>query len=148
MIWASTTTTKLLRFYRLQKHAIRTVIFKTKLEYTKPLFTKMKILNIFEINIFQIICLMFNCKLGTAPKCLSTLIQNKPENKYKTRSHGNLFNPTTWKCYRQFAISFRGPKLWNNFQMKKITAVNRFPAFKQKLKQLLLESGVNIHDFV
>ena len=111
--WASTHKTKLERLYRQQKHAIRLINSKDRYSPSKPLFLRSKILNILDINIFQTLCLLFKCKMKTAPRVLHYVYSVKQPNKYVTRSQGKLHEPFFKTQLASFSFPHRGPYLWN-----------------------------------
>ena len=55
-LWANTERTNLKKLLSQQKHAIRIVNNKTRLEHTEKLFNSQKILNIYKLNILNIDC--------------------------------------------------------------------------------------------
>ena len=71
------------------------------------------ILNIYKLNLYQILNIMFRVKTNSIPETL----QNKfkvIEHNYSTRySKQNFKEPNIFFRVTKFAISLRGPHLWN-----------------------------------
>ena len=65
--WASTNRTNLKELLSQQKHAIRIVNNKTRLEHTKELLSSQKILNLCKLNILNTAIFMHKVYDETAP---------------------------------------------------------------------------------
>ena len=98
------------------------------------------ILNIYKLNLYQILNIMFQVKTNTIPET--------PQNKFKVIEHNystryseynfkepNIFFRVTLK----FAISSRGPRLWNKHTDQLLKTTNSLPLFKDKIKDRLIK---------
>ena len=75
---------------------------------------KMKSLNIYQLNIYQILLFMYKVKNNNIPNIFKNSFQLN-NNKYNTKSSQTTFYKPFCKTttFAQFAISFRGPHMWN-----------------------------------
>ena len=136
--WASTSRTKLDKILKKQKHAVRIIYNKDKFKHSEPLMRDMNSLNVYQISIFQILKFMYKSKHNLKPRVFDNTF-TEIYHGYSTRfSRSNFKLPKTITKTTSFAISSRGPKIWNNylheFEKKSL------PLFLQKLKIKLLES--------
>ena len=141
--WGSTHKSKLETLYRHQKHAIRLINFQDRFTHSKPLFVEMKILNLYEINVFQVLSFIFKCKLNISPKIFRMLFKFKPPNKYILRSQF-LVEPSVKTKVEEFAISFRGPHLWNKIVALNptLSEIEHPPSFKRMISDHISSSCV------
>ena len=91
----------------------------------------------YQLNILQTLNFVFKLQQNLVPNTFHQLF-TKRINKYSLRSD-NYTEPRK-KKQPQFAISYRGPHLWNvilkdQVEIEKLTSPNRF---KYKVKDLLL----------
>ena len=71
------------------------------------------ILNVYKLNLYQVLNFMFRVHNETIPKSFQTKFQYI-EHKYETRqSKDNFVIPKTNTRITRFAISSRGPCIWN-----------------------------------
>ena len=111
---------------------------KDKFKHSEPLMRDMNSLNVYQISIFQILKFMYKSKHNLKPRVFDNTF-TEIYHGYPTRfSRSNFKLPKTITKTTSFAISSRGPKIWNNylheFEKKSL------PLFLQKLKIKLLES--------
>ena len=83
---------------------------------------------------------MFKCKEKIAPRVFHFLFTLKPQNKYTTRFTGIVVEPFNKTKFSEFAISSRGPHLWNKLIASNDNLYNHhsFTIFKNKVRTLLL----------
>ena len=108
-VWASTSTTKLKKLTRKQKHALR--ILNNEFTDIRETMVRMKVLNIYKLNIYQILNFMFKIKANTAP-CIFQSQFTEIQRQYSTRFSKNSFVESQL-VYSQtkFSVSSRGPRL-------------------------------------
>ena len=96
------------------------------------------ILNIYKLNLYQILN-MFWARTNSIPETL----QNKfkiIEHNYSTRySEYNFKEPNILLRVTKFAISSRGPRIWNKHTDKLLKTTNSLPLFKAKIKDCLIK---------
>ena len=89
-------------------------------------------------NLYQILN-MFQVKTNSIPETL----QNKfkiTEHNYSTRySEYNFKEPNILLRVTKFAISSRGPRIWNKHTDKLLKTTNSLPLFKAKIKDRLIK---------
>ena len=113
--WASTYQTKLKTVYYHQKHAVRIVFNQEKLTHSRPLLRSLNALNVYQINLYQHLNFMHKVSNNVAPLIFLEMFK-KPSHKYPTNLSLNNFSLK--KCSlnsTKYSISFRGPKLLNEF---------------------------------
>lgn len=148
IIWGSSPKTNLEILHRRQKHASRIIFNKTKLDHSEPLLKEMNALNIYQLNMFNTGCFMFkNLVTKETPAIFDTLFQIN-DNKYKTRSCGNLKTPYCKTLITQKAISYRGPKVWNAIkELDRNITYNTYSSFKNQIKSSLLNKSLEVKCF-
>ena len=135
-VWGSTFQTHLKGIHLKQKHAVRIIFHKSRLEHSRPLMYSIKALNIYQLNLHQILLFMHKVKYGVIPDTLQgnfSLVNHL----YRTRYSLNNFKLSQSKAPR-FSITSRGPTLWNNIlseNEKNIISLNKF---KNSTKNILL----------
>ena len=101
------------------------------------------ILNIYKLNLYQILNIMFRVKTNSIPETL----QNKfkiIEHNYSARySEYNFKEPNILFRVTKFAISSRGPRIWNKHTDKLLKATNSLPLFKTKMLIKLRDTSIN-----
>lgn len=126
IVWASTNQTKLKKLFSKQKAALR--LLPTPMQ-------KENLLNIYQINLFQTILLMFKWKQNNLPRAYNTMF-SVPRHKYTTRVKLNSFTLQKSKTKRNmYAISYRGPKIWNKFLSFEKINLSCSIEFRKWLKQ-------------
>ena len=137
--WASTSRTKLDKILKKQKHAVRIIYNKDKFTHSKPLMRDMNALNVYQINIFQVLKFMYKSKHNLNPRVFDNTF-TEIHHGYPTRfSRSNFKQPKIITKTTSFAISSRGPKIWNNY-LHEFEKKWSLPLFLHKLKIKLLES--------
>ena len=134
--WASVTQPKLKKLASKQKQAIR--IFENENCNIKESMTKMKILNIYKLNIYQVLNFMHRIKTNTAPIVFHNNF-NEINHLYPTRFSNNRFvEKKIFLTQTKFAVSSRGPRLWNNLLNTQQRTMEREISFKNSIKSTLL----------
>ena len=135
--WASTNQSKLKKIYNKQKHASRIIYNKDKFTHAKPLMKSLNALNVYQINIFQTLILMFKSQHRLSPTVFQNMFK-KIEHKYPTNFANNNFKiPNLNLKSTRFAISTRGPTLWNALLTDKIKTVENLSTFQSVTTQLM-----------
>ena len=136
IVWASVTQTKLKKLARKQKQAIR--IFENENCNITESVTKMKILNIYKLNIYQVLNFMHRIKTNAAPIVFHNNF-NGINHSYPTRFSNNRFvEKKVFLTQTKFAVSSRGPRLWNNLLNSQQRTMEREISFKNSIKSTLI----------
>ena len=140
--WCSTSVTKNKKLYSKQKQAIK-ALSVTSEDYSgfkiEDLMEKTGILNIYKLNIYHVINLMFRVKNNTIPEAFVNKFEIVHHH-YQTRhSENNFIEPKIYFKATKFAISSRGPRLWNSLTDKDIKTITSTPLFKRSLKNHLIK---------
>ena len=135
--WASTHKTKLKNVQSKQKHALRIIFNQSKTSPSEPLFLSLNILNVYQINIIQSVQFMYKLKNKKVPHIFLKLV---PCHAYPTNfSLINFSVPRTFLKTTRFAISARGPLLWNNCLSKEEKEIDKFLLFKKRATEKIME---------
>ena len=135
--WGSTTKTNLTLLLRRQKHAARTIYFKDKFTHSKPLMVSLNALNIYQLNIYQTLLFMYKIKNNiTLPVFQPSFTE--VNSKYNTKSSNIFYKPFCNTKHAQYAITYRGPYLWNSIIDKKLQN-NSLEVFKNTVKHICLQ---------
>ena len=116
---------------------------KDYLHHSRPLFIEMNILNVYKINILQVLCLVYKCLSGNAPRVFHSIFSFKSRGKYTTRSSSRAIEePFSKRNYELFTFSFRGPRLWNELiaNSDELNECESLSIFKNKVKKLLVNT--------
>ena len=82
---------------------------------------------------------MFRVHNENIPKCFQTKFQYI-EHKYETRqSKDNFIIPKRNRQITRFAISSRGPRIWNSLTNNPAKTIDFYPLFKSSIKEDLLK---------
>ena len=137
--WGSTHKSKLNCLHIKQKHAIRIIADIPRLSDTKTWFKKFNILNIYQINLVQHLIFMYKSKQKLLPALFSQKF-NLSHHKYETRSRATYRLPlyNTKKC--RFSITYRAPRIWNEFSKLLSYPSKSIQGYKIKTKKLILNS--------
>ena len=93
--------------------ASRIIMDKDLFTEARPLMKDLNILNVYQINLFQTLQFMFKLKNEKTPQVFKTQFA-KIQHRYPTRySTNNYVIPRTTLRKTDFAITCRGPSLWN-----------------------------------
>ena len=69
--WGSTNRTNLRKLLSQQKHAVRIINNRTRLDHTNELFKSQKILNIYKLNYLSVAIFMYQIRNKAAPLTFS-----------------------------------------------------------------------------
>ena len=113
--WGSTNRTNLKELLCHQKHAVRIINNRKRLDHTNELFKSQKILNFYKLNISSVAVSMYPIRNKTAPLTFSGSSE-KISCGYPTNfSQFNYKTPKAALSKSKFRISFRGLSIWNKF---------------------------------
>ena len=97
------------------------------------------ILNVCKLNLYQVLNFMFRVHNKTIPKSFQTMFQYI-EHKYETRnSKDNFIMSKSNTRITRFAISSRGPRIWNPLTNNPTKTIDFYPLFKSTIKENLLK---------
>ena len=145
--WASTHKTKLEKVQSKQKHALRIIFNQSKTSLSEPLSLSLNVLNVYQINIFQSVQFMHKIKNKNVLHIFLKLF-DVPCHAYPTNfSLINLSVPGTFLKTTHFAISARGPLLWNNCLSKEEKEIDNFLLFKKRAKEKIMELSTAVNFF-
>ena len=137
--WASTHFTKLKTINYKQKQAARIVFDEDRLCHSRPLLQRLNALNVYQIKLFQHINFMHRLSIDGLPKHFNNTFK-KPDHKYPTKF--SICNYSLKKHSlksSKFAVSYRGPKLWNEFLSNEEKKIESQILFQKRLKSKLLD---------
>ena len=138
LAWGSTYLTNLKKLRSQQKHAVRIVHNKTKIEHTKKLFKSANVLNLYKLNILSIAVFMHRVLTKTSPSVFAGSIETI-FHLYSTRSSTSNFSKPKLKLTKtKYRISIRVSAIWNNFVKDCLKSIEKTPFFKVKMKSKLL----------
>ena len=100
---------------------------------------RLGILNIYKLSIYQTVNLMFRVKHNTIPEAFSTKFEIEQHNYATWHSENNFEEPKITLKTTKFAISSRGPHLWNKHTDRFVKTITSALVFKAKLKEYLIE---------
>ena len=137
--WASTHFTKLKTINYKQKQAARIVFDEDRLCHSRPLLRRLNALNVYQINLFQHINFMYRLSNDDLAKHFNNTFKN-PDHKYpKKFSICNYsLKKHSLKCSK-FAVSYRGPKLWNEILSNEEKKIESQILFQKRIKSKLLD---------
>ena len=118
IVWASLPFSRLKQVFKKQKQACK-LVFKNqtshKLNKTLDYMKLLGVMNVYEINVFQILKLMSKWHSNELPMSFKNMF-SKRKHSFNTRSSKcSLLIPKFKNKRRSFALSCRGPKIWNSF---------------------------------
>ena len=97
------------------------------------------ILNVYKLNLYQVLNFMFRVHNETIPKSFQTKFQYI-ELKYEIRqSKDNFIIQKRNTQIIRFAISSRGPRIWNSLTNNPTKTIDFYPLFKSTIKENLLQ---------
>ena len=138
--WGSTYRNKLKTIYFHQKHAVCIVFNEDKLTHSRPLLRALHALNAYQTNLYQHLNFMYKLNTNQVPSIFNDLIK-KPERKYPTKFSKICFNLKAFSLKTtKYAISYRGPKIWNYFLTKSEKELQSLSVFKKTIHSKLLEN--------
>ena len=143
---ASTYQTKLKTIYCHQKHAARIVFNQEKLTNSRPLLWSLNALNVYQINSYQHLNLIHKVSNNVAPLIFNMF--KKPSHKCPPNfSHNNFSLQKCSLSSTKYSISFRGPKLWNEFLNSDEKQISSYNLFLRKVKSKLLDTENEVRYF-
>ena len=137
--WASTHFTKLKTISYKQKPTPRIVFDEDRLCHSRPLLQRFNALNVYQINLFQHLNFTHRLNINDLPKNFNNTFK-KPDHKYLTK-----FSICDYSLKKhslkssKFAVSYRGPKLWNEFLSNEGKKIESQILFQKRLKSKLLD---------
>ena len=141
VVWCSTSMNKTKKLFSKQKQAIKRIPM-ADIHANLNSDEKMKhldILNIHKLNLYQILSVMFRARTNSIPETLPNKFKILEHN-YSTRySEYNFKEPNILLKVTKFAISSRGPRIWNKHTDKPLKTTNSLPLFKAKIKDHLIK---------
>ena len=127
--WASTFKTKLQGILKKQKHAARITFHANRFEHSIPLLKETKALNVYQINLIQ------------TPRIFLPKFR-EVDHQYPTRFSQNSFYYKRSACKTtSFAVTLRGPTIWNNFLSQHEKSIPNLLPFLKQIKFKLLNSN-------
>ena len=120
---------------------------KDKMMHSRLLLQSMNTLNVYQINLFQHLRFMYNFNKNENPAVFNNLIK-KPVHKYPTKFSKNSFSLKSFSLNgSKFSISFRGPKVCNNFLTYQEKEINAYTLFSRAIKSTLIENDKKLKYF-
>ena len=139
--WASTFKTKLQGILKKQKHAARITFHANRFDHSRPLVKEMKALNVYQINLIQTLKSMHKIKYGINPRIFLPKFR-EVDHQYPTRfSQNNSYYKRSACKTTSFAITLRGPTIWNNFLSQHEKSIPHLLSFLKQIKFKLLNSN-------
>ena len=137
---ASTTKSKL-RKIASQQRQVNAIpkIDNQEITNSRKSMEENDILNVYKLNLYQVLNFMFRVHNQTIPKSFQTKFQYI-EHKYETRqSKDNFIILKTNTRITRFAVSSRGPRIWNSFTNNPTKTIDFYPLFKSTIEENLLK---------
>ena len=126
----------LIRYFLLQKRAIRIISNSNYVSHSLPSFVQLKTLPLPYLVKLNILIFMFKLHKGILPEIFNNMFKtNNSIHIYPTRNCQNLRKPTTHLTIRTHSISFTGVNEWNNIsqELKSSTTLTRFKTLFKRL---------------
>ena len=117
-----------------QKQAAHIVFDEDRLYHSRPLLQRLNALNVYQINLFQHLNFMHRLSIDNLPKNFNNTFK-KPGHKYSTK-----FSICDYSLKKhslkssKFAVSYRGPELWNEFLSNKENKIESQILFQKRVK--------------
>ena len=141
IVWASTFKTKLQGTLKKQKHAARITFHANRFDHSRPLLKQMKALNVYQINLIQTLKFMHKNKYGINPRIFLPKFR-EVDHQYPTKFSQNSFYYKIYACKTtSFAITLRGPTIWNNFLSQHEKSIPHLLSFLKQIKFKLLNAN-------
>ena len=106
---------------------------------SEEIMDRFGIRNIYKLSIYHTVNLMFRVKHNTIPEAFSTKFQIVQHSYATKHSENNFEEPKVTLKTTKFAISSRGPCLWNEHIDSFVKTITSALVFKAKLKEYLIE---------
>ena len=146
IVWASTYQTKLKTVHYHQKHAVPIVFNQEKLTHSRPILPSLNALNVYQINLYQHLNFMHKVSNNVAPLILNMF--KKPSHKYSTNfSHNNFSLKKCSLNSTKYSISFKGPKLRNEFLNTDEKQISSYSLFSRKIQPKLIDTENELRYF-
>ena len=142
IIWGNPKKTGALdSLYKLQKRAVRIILFQSYRAHSKPLFVKLNLPNVYDLCLAQILIYAYKSVNNLLPStCTSYFTHAKDTHQHATRGHEfNLYVINAKKSCRVNSLSFRGPKYWNSLP-NNIRLSSSLNVFKTLLREYLISN--------
>ena len=97
------------------------------------------ILNIYKLNLHQILNIMFWIKTNSIPETLRNKFKIIEHNYFTRYSEHKFKEPNILFRVTKFAISSRGPRIWNKHSDKLLKTTDLLTLFKAKIKDHLIK---------
>ena len=131
LIWGNTYQSHLNPLFKLQKRVVRTIAKVSRTEHTTPLFLRFNLLKLEDIYKYSIAVYMF--------KNRNYFSSNG--HLHNTRNRNQLVPVYHRLTQTQKAISFMGPKIWNQIPIE-TREIESLKLFKKCVKNLYLENNL------
>ena len=139
--WASKFKTKLQGILKKQKHAERINFHANRFDQLRPLLKENKALNVYQINLIQTLKFMHKTKYGINLRIFLPKFR-EVDHQYPTRFSRNSFYYKISACKTtSFAVTLRGPIIWNNFLSQQEKSIPHLLSFLKQIKFKLLNSN-------
>ena len=135
LAWGKAFQSHVRRLEILQKRVLRILNFKSYYEHTTPLFISNKILRVGDIYNLRLMCYLFN-----NPRFIE---EHRTTHEHETRNRHNLQPQFQRLAVCQQAISFQGPRIWNEVPLQ-IKQSASLVCFKARYKTYLLSQYSNV----
>ena len=132
---------KLRKIASQQRQAVNAILKNDNQEITnsRNFMEGNGILNVYKLNLYQVVNFMFRVHNETIPKSFQTKFQYI-EHKHETRqSKDSFIIPKINSRITRFAISLRGPRIWNSLTNSPTKTIDFYSLFKSTIKETLLK---------
>ena len=120
---------------------------KDKMMHSRLLLRSLNTLNVYQINLFLHLRFMYNFNKNENPAVFNYLIK-KPVHKYPKKFSKNSFSLKSFSLNgSKFSISFRRPKVCNNFLTNQEKEINAYILFSRAIKSTLIENDEELKYF-
>ena len=143
IVWASPVKNNFLEIlHRLQKRAVRIILYAPYRAHSEPLFHKLNILSIYYLCLTQILTFVYKSVNHLLPShCTNYFTRTSDIHSHATRGHEHdLYLINAQKICRLNSLTFRGPKYWKILPDFVRSAVS-LSIFRTRLKRHLLASS-------
>ena len=130
--WASTYYTKL--------HAARIIFNEHISSHSRPLLRSLNVLNGYQINLYQHLNFMYKFNNKQTSRIFHDLIE-KPVHQYPTQFSKTNFSLKKFSLSApKYSISYRGPKIWNDFLTNEEKEMQSHSLRLSRIKSKLLDA--------
>ena len=111
------------------------------------LLRSLNVLNVYQINLYQHLNFMHKAHNNVAPLIFNDVFK-KPSHNYPTNfSHNNFSLKKCSLDSTKYSISFRKPKLWNDFLNTDEKQISSYSLFSRKIESKLLNTENELRCF-